>query len=91
MVAASWDLSLGYAGLFNFGHVAFFGIGVYATALLAKLAGVDPWLAMLAGGFAASAGAVIVSLPIARLTGIYVVMATFAWNWSCRPYEPSAF
>ena len=80
MVAASWDLSLGYAGLFNFGHVAFFGIGVYATALLAKLAGVDPWLAMLAGGFAASAGAVIVSLPIARLTGIYVVMATFAFG-----------
>lgn len=80
MVAASWDLSLGYAGLFNFGHVAFFGIGVYATALLAKLAGVDPWLAMLAGGFAASAGAVVVSLPIARLTGIYVVMATFAFG-----------
>ena len=40
IVAASWDLSLGYAGVFNFGHVAFFGVGVYTTALCAKLLGI---------------------------------------------------
>lgn len=80
MVAASWDLSLGYAGIFNFGHVAFFGIGVYATGLCAKLLGIDPWLAMLLGGVVASLAAALVALPVARLQGIYVVLVTFAFS-----------
>lgn len=80
VVAASWDLSLGYAGIFNFGHVAFFGIGVYAAGLAAKLLGIDPWLAMLLGGIAASAVAALVALPVARLQGVYVVLVTFAFS-----------
>jgi len=36
--ALSLNLELGYTGLYNFGHVAFFGIGAYASALL-SLAG----------------------------------------------------
>lgn len=80
MVAASWDLSLGYAGVFNFGHLAFFGVGVYATGLTAKLLGVDPWIAMLIGGFAASAVAAVVALPVVRLQGVYVVLVTFAFS-----------
>lgn len=80
VVAASWDVTLGYGGIFNFAHVAFFGVGVYATGLTAKLLGVDPWLAMLCGGFAASAVAVIVALPIVRLQGVYVVLVTFAFS-----------
>ena len=27
IVASNWDLTLGYAGVFNFAHLAFFGIG----------------------------------------------------------------
>ncbi|MCC8968900.1 branched-chain amino acid ABC transporter permease [Bradyrhizobium brasilense] len=80
IVAASWDLSLGYAGIFNFAHVAFFGVGVYATGLTAKLLGIDPWAAMLIGGFAASAAAAIVALPVVRLQGVYVVLVTFAFS-----------
>lgn len=80
IVAASWDLSLGYAGIFNFAHIAFFGIGVYATGLTAKLLGLDPWIAMLIGGVAASAAAAIVALPVVRLRGVYVVLVTFAFS-----------
>jgi branched-chain amino acid transport system permease protein len=80
IVAASWDLSLGYAGIFNFAHIAFFGIGVYATGLTAKLLGIDPWVAMLVGGFAASAAAAVVALPALRLRGVYVVLVTFAFS-----------
>lgn len=80
VVAASWDLSLGYAGIFNFGHMAFFGVGVYATGLAAKLLGIDPWLAMLLGGVAASAAAALIALPVVRLQGIYVVLVTFAFS-----------
>lgn len=80
VVAASWDLSLGYAGIFNFGHIAFFGIGVYAAGLSAKLVGIDPWLAMLIGGVAASVVAAFVALPVMRLQGVYVVLVTFAFS-----------
>lgn len=80
VVASSWDLSLGYAGIFNFGHVAFFGIGVYAAGLTAKLLGVDPWIAMLLGGVGASAAAALVALPVVRLQGVYVVLVTFAFS-----------
>ncbi|UPJ47842.1 branched-chain amino acid ABC transporter permease [Bradyrhizobium sp. 200] len=80
IVAASWDLTLGYAGIFNFAHIAFFGVGIYATALAAKLLGIDPWIAMLIGGIAASAAAAIVALPIVRLQGVYVVLVTFAFS-----------
>ncbi|PDT64353.1 branched-chain amino acid ABC transporter permease [Bradyrhizobium ottawaense] len=80
IVAASWDLTLGFAGIFNFAHIAFFGVGVYATGLTAKLLGVDPWLAMLIGGFAASAAAAIIALPVVRLQGVYVVLVTFAFS-----------
>lgn len=80
IVAASWDLTLGYAGIFNFAHVAFFGVGVYAAGLSAKLLGIDPWIAMLVGGGAASAAAAIVAVPVVRLQGVYVVLVTFAFS-----------
>lgn len=80
IVAASWDLTLGYAGIFNFAHIAFFGVGVYAAGLTAKLLGIDPWIAMLIGGFAAAAAAAIVALPVVRLQGVYVVLVTFAFS-----------
>lgn len=71
---------MGYGGIFNFAHVSFFGVGVYATGLTAKLLGLDPWLAMLLGGFAASVAAVIVAVPVVRLQGVYVVLVTFAFS-----------
>jgi branched-chain amino acid transport system permease protein len=35
VLATSWNLLSGYSGYFSFGHAAFFGIGVYTTAVLA--------------------------------------------------------
>lgn len=80
IVAASWDVTLGYAGIFNFAHMAFFGIGIYAAGLTAKLLGIDPWLAILVGGLGAALAAAVVALPIARLKGVYVVLVTFAFS-----------
>src|SRR3546814_14666515 len=33
-LALSWNVICGYAGYISFGHVAFFGIGAYSTAIL---------------------------------------------------------
>ncbi len=35
VLATSWNLLSGYSGYFSFGHAAFFGAGVYTTAVLA--------------------------------------------------------
>ncbi|MEM8731346.1 MAG: branched-chain amino acid ABC transporter permease [Pseudomonadota bacterium] len=80
VVASNWDLSLGYAGLFNFGHLTFFAVGVYTAAIAAKTWGIDPWLAIPMGGITAAIAALIVSLPVARLKGIYVVLVTFGFS-----------
>jgi branched-chain amino acid transport system permease protein len=34
VLAVSWNILSGYSGYFSFGHGAFFGIGMYATAVL---------------------------------------------------------
>ena len=80
VVASSWDLSLGYGGIFNFGHLALFGIGLYVYAMLTKLVGVDPWLALLASGLAAALAAALIAVPILRLKGIYIVLVSFAFS-----------
>ena len=35
VLATSWNILSGYSGYFSFGHGAFYGTGVYATAVLA--------------------------------------------------------
>jgi len=34
ILASSWSMLAGYAGLFSFGHMGFMGVGAYTTALL---------------------------------------------------------
>jgi ABC-type branched-subunit amino acid transport system permease subunit/pimeloyl-ACP methyl ester carboxylesterase len=80
VVASSWDLSLGYGGLFNFAHVALFAVGIYTYGILTKTLGVSPWLALPAGGLAAMLLAVAIALPVLRLSGIYVILVTLAFS-----------
>ncbi len=81
MLATAWNLMAGYAGLFSFGHAAFFGIGAYSTAVLQVDYGWSPWLGMLvgmvlAGGFAIVTGYLSFRY---RLKGAYFVLTTFAF------------
>src|SRR5262249_20254001 len=59
VLATSWTILSGYAGYFSFGHGAFFGAGMYTTAVLAAGSGV-PFLVTLPlaglGGAALAAG-----------------------------------
>ena len=65
LYTASLNLAIGYTGLLNLGHVAFFGIGAYGSALLA-MQGWPLWAAMLGGiVFAAIAGALL-AIPTSR-------------------------
>ncbi len=76
LFAISLDLILGYAGIVSLGHAAFFGLGCYTAALLAKYFVHDP-LAGLAA--AAAAGAVLgiaSSVLVLRGTDLTRLMVT---------------
>ena len=55
LFALSLDMILGYAGILSLGHAAFFGVGSYAAALLAKHGIItEPVLALVAAGLIAA-------------------------------------
>ncbi|PYN23493.1 MAG: branched-chain amino acid ABC transporter permease [Candidatus Rokuibacteriota bacterium] len=79
-LAGSWNLISGLTGYVSFGHVAFFGAGAYAGAILVASAG-WPWpLAALAGGAAAVVLAVVIGYPCLRLKGPYFAIAMLGLN-----------
>ncbi|MEW6400620.1 MAG: ATP-binding cassette domain-containing protein [Chloroflexota bacterium] len=66
----------GQAGQLSFGHVAFFGIGAYTSALLTTRAGVPTLAALFIGGIAAGLVALIVGRPVLRLRFFFLSLAT---------------
>jgi branched-chain amino acid transport system permease protein len=82
-VAASWDLTLGYAGVFNFAHPALFGVGAYASGIVSARLGLSPWLGIAIGGMTAAALSALIFIPVSRLRGIYVCLITFAAAQLC--------
>ena len=76
--AQSLNLELGFTGLYNFGHVAFFGIGAYCSALM-SLNGVPiPFAAIFAVIIAGIAGGLL-AIPTLRLSGDYFGIATLVF------------
>ncbi|MGE0153205.1 MAG: branched-chain amino acid ABC transporter permease [Reyranellaceae bacterium] len=89
--AISLDIMIGFTGLVSFGHAAFFGLGVYSTALLITKAGVSLLPALLGGVAVSSVAAVLIGIVIVRLSGIAFALLTLAssmilftvfWRWS---------
>ncbi|MBI2655335.1 branched-chain amino acid ABC transporter permease [Candidatus Woesearchaeota archaeon] len=70
ILVVSLNLAFGFTGLVNLGHMAFFGVGAYASALL-TLHGIPWYIALPASGLiAGSFGAVIAAITV-RLKGDY--------------------
>jgi branched-chain amino acid transport system permease protein len=77
LFALSLDLILGYAGIISLGHAAFFGLGAYVAALLAKHAIIDePVLALVASGLAAAVLGFATSFLVLRGSDLARLMVT---------------
>ena len=81
VLAASFDLLLGYTGIVSFAHTMFFGIGAYGVGL--ALYGWGPtWPALLAGlALALVAGlvlALVIGLVSLRVKAMFYAMITLA-------------
>lgn len=77
VLAQGLNLTYGFCGYLPFGYVGFFGAGAYGFAMLVKLAGVTPVLAVAGGGIAALLVGLLLT-PLLRLQGAYFGLASLA-------------
>lgn len=74
-MANMWNLLAGYSGLVSLCPAAFIGLAGYTLAIGTWFG--FPWyLGIIAGGIVAAAFAVIISVPVFRLKGIYFAIGT---------------
>lgn len=78
LFACAFNLLIGYVGLVSFGHALFFGWASYVSAHAAKVWGIPPELAILAGTAAGAALGAIIGVLAIRRQGIYFAMITLA-------------
>jgi len=79
MVAVGLCLLMGYAGQVSLGHGGFFAIGGYSAAVLAT-AGFASWVSLPAAVLITGTVALLIGIPVLRLRGHYLAMATLAFG-----------
>jgi branched-chain amino acid transport system permease protein len=79
IAAMGLQLLLGGSGQLSIGQAAFYGIGAYASALLTSRYAVPFPLALIAAA-ATAALASLLMVPITRLTGAYLAVATLGFS-----------
>jgi len=76
------NFAFGYAGLISLGHAAFMGLGAYILAILTTKAGWSPWAAMIPAVLGTGLAATLIGIPLLRLKGHYLALATLGLNVS---------
>ena len=80
ILTLSLQLAIGYTGLLNLGHIAFYAIGAYTSALLA-LACWSWLMCVLLAGIVAMIFGFLLSLPTNKLKGDYLALATLGFSF----------
>jgi branched-chain amino acid transport system permease protein len=79
IAAMGLQVLLGGSGQLSIGQAAFYGIGAYTSALLTTRLGLPFPLALLGAGIAAAVASLLM-VPITRLTGAYLAVATLGFS-----------
>src|SRR5581483_10514931 len=78
LFACAFNLLIGYVGLVSFGHALYFGWAGYLAAYAAKVWGLPPERAVLAGTATGMVLGMIAGVVAIRRQGIYFAMITLA-------------
>ena len=93
LFACAFNLLIGYVGLVSFGHALYFGWAGYLAAHAAKVWGLPPELAVLAGTATGTTLGLIAGVVAIRRQGIYFAMITLALAqmlyFVCLQIQPS--
>ncbi|MSO67608.1 MAG: high-affinity branched-chain amino acid ABC transporter permease LivM [Pseudolabrys sp.] len=81
-VMLGWGLNIvvGLAGLLDLGYVAFYAVGAYSYALLAKTFGFSFWILLPLAGLLSSFWGILLGFPVLRLRGDYLAIVTLAFG-----------
>ena len=86
MMGVAWNIMGGYAGMFSFGQVAFFGIGAYTSSFLLMAYQVSPWIGLIVGGLVAALVGAAIGYPCSNLRGHYFAIASIAFGEIVRTH-----
>lgn len=81
IVALGLNLLIGSTGLVSLGHAAFLAVGAYTSGILATRLGFPFWMTLTLSGVLTGGVGVIVGLPALRLKGLYLGLATLAFQF----------
>ena len=81
-IMLGWGLNIvvGLAGLLDLGYVAFYAVGAYSYALLAKTFGFSFWMLLPLAGILAAFWGILLGFPVLRLRGDYLAIVTLAFG-----------
>ncbi|MFZ5689700.1 MAG: high-affinity branched-chain amino acid ABC transporter permease LivM [Pseudomonadota bacterium] len=81
-IMLGWGLNIvvGLAGLLDLGYVAFYAVGAYSYALLAKTFGFSFWVLLPLAGILAAFWGILLGFPVLRLRGDYLAIVTLAFG-----------
>ena len=79
MLGLSLNIVVGYAGLLDLGHVAFYAVGAYCYAILAQH-GVGFWTTLPLAALLTGALGLLLGFPVLRLRGDYLAIVTLGFG-----------
>ncbi|MBI3434089.1 MAG: high-affinity branched-chain amino acid ABC transporter permease LivM [Proteobacteria bacterium] len=84
MLGLGLNIVVGLAGLLDLGYVAFYAVGAYSYALLAKTFGLSFWMLLPLAGILAAFWGILLGFPVLRLRGDYLAIVTLAFGEMIR-------
>jgi branched-chain amino acid transport system permease protein len=80
ILAISLQLSVGFGGLLNLGHIAYFGIGAYTYTLLLSY-GINFWFCLLFAGIFSAFFGWLSAIAVRKLKGDYLALVTLGFSF----------
>jgi branched-chain amino acid transport system permease protein len=80
VLALGLNVVMGFAGLLNIGHAAFYALGAYTTAILTTFHGISFWLSVPIGMALGVACGFLIGFPTLRLRDDYLAMVTLGFG-----------
>jgi branched-chain amino acid transport system permease protein len=80
MLGMGLNIVVGLAGLLDLGYVAFYAVGAYAFALLAKHFDFSFWMSLPAAAALAACAGALLGFPVLRMHGDYLAIVTLGFG-----------
>lgn len=81
IIVLGLNLFIGFAGQISLGHAAFFALGAYGSAIGTVTFDLPAWPTMFGVAVLVGLVGLVVGLPILRLSGHYLAMATLGFSF----------